>query len=198
MTKIKICGLFRPEDIEAVNRARPDYVGFVFASSRRKVDESTAATLRAILDDGIVPVGVFVDGEMWQVEWLYKNNVIEVAQLHGHEDAAYITRLKEKCPGLPLIKAVTVTSPDDIARAAALDTEAVLLDSGKGTGSVFDWGFINEVGKRFFLAGGINCENINRALAFQPYAIDVSSGAETNGLKDADKINALVQIAHGA
>jgi phosphoribosylanthranilate isomerase len=208
LPKIKICGLFRSKDIDYINTQRPDYIGFVFAPSRRQVDEKTAYKLRKKLISGIVPVGVFVNGGIEQISKLYKQGVIEYAQLHGNENADYIARLKSACPQIKLIKAVVVKSGENIERAQALDVEYLLLDSGKGSGKAFDWNVlaplasgsrgsrISDTHKPYFLAGGIHLENISRALALNPYGVDVSSGAETDGVKDGKKIAQLVRIAH--
>jgi phosphoribosylanthranilate isomerase len=250
MVKIKICGLFREEDIAYVNEARPDYAGFVFARSRRQVAAAQAAKLRGRLAEGIVPVGVFVDAPLEDIGALYREGVIAVAQLHGGEDREYVRRLKEGW-GMPVIKAVavksrediaqweTVKSRDDIARWEAAGSAAgqtagaeaagsaagqaagaghspgglragpdfLLLDNGAGgTGERFDWKQVlggdaadGEGGLPYFIAGGIDDSNIREALGLElfgvkPFGIDVSSGAETDGLKDRDKIARLVKI----
>jgi indole-3-glycerol phosphate synthase/phosphoribosylanthranilate isomerase len=187
--KIKICGLRRAEDIVAVNAAHPDYVGFVFAPSRRKVTPEEAAALRAELLPGIIPVGVFVDADPEFAAALANNNTIDMIQLHGHEDAAYIERLRA-LTSAPIIRAVRLsegaTEIDD--RGA----DYVLLDSTAGSGETFNWA-LARADRPFFLAGGITPDNITQALTtVRPYAIDVSSGAETDGVKDPAKIDALV------
>ncbi|MDR3216767.1 MAG: phosphoribosylanthranilate isomerase [Clostridiaceae bacterium] len=195
--KIKICGLFRPEDIEYANAAAPDYVGFVFAeTSRRRVSPHEAEILRAGLKDGIEPVGIFVNADVADIEALYLKGVINVAQLHGGEDGAYINELKSRC-GISVIKAVRTESTQDIERAAKLPADFLLLDNGGGgTGRRFDWSLIRDVDKPYFLAGGINLSNVRDACLVgpAPFAIDVSGGAETDGVKDAAKIAALVRI----
>ena len=195
MPKIKICGLSRPQDVDFVNTSKPDFIGFVFAPSRRQIDEETAYELRKKLIDGITPVGVFVDGSIEQISKLCNLGVIEYAQLHGNENAETIARLKSACPQIKLIKAVEVKSKADIKRAQSLDVEFLLLDSGKGSGQAFDWSIIDKP-RPYFLAGGIHLENISRALALKPYGVDVSSGAETDGIKDGEKIAELVKMAH--
>jgi phosphoribosylanthranilate isomerase len=193
MAKIKICGLFRNEDIDYVNLARPDYVGFVFAASRRRVTPDGAARLWGKLAEGIVPVGVFVDAPPEEIAALCARGVIEIAQLHGHEDETYIARLKELCPA-PIIKAVSVKSARDIEGCPAASADYLLLDHGSGgSGERFDWKVIQSVAKPFFLAGGVRLENLAEALSHDPYCIDVSSGAETKGVKDREKIETLVR-----
>jgi phosphoribosylanthranilate isomerase len=193
--KIKICGLTREADIAQANRAAPDYIGFVFAKSRRRVSYETAARLRAGLARGIAPVGVFRNAPAREIADLYLGGVIALAQLHGDEDAAYIAALKELC-GVPVIKAVVVRSPADAARFEDSEADFLLLDSGGGTGRPFDWDLIGARGERrkpFFLAGGVGLHNIDAALDLLPYAVDVSSGAETEGVKDGEKMLALVR-----
>jgi phosphoribosylanthranilate isomerase len=199
--RIKICGLTRMADIDAVNAALPDFVGFVFADSRRKVGSGEAAALRKRLDARIRAVGVFVDAEPGIVVRLCKSGVIDLVQLHGDEDAAYIAKLKNDTD-CPVIKAVRVQSPAQVRSAEALPCDWLLLDTFKrdaagGTGETFDHALIPRLKKPFFLAGGLNAGNLRNAaaLAGRPYCLDVSSGAETNGLKDAAKIREIVRIA---
>ena len=180
--KIKICGLFREDDICAANEAMPDYIGFVFAPSRRQVTFKQAENLRKRLDDGIVPVGVFVNSPIEDILALYQAGVISIAQLHGGEDEGYIARLP-----MPVIKAV---KPYESRQTRA---DVLLLDSGAGSGRAFDWARIGRIEKPWFLAGGVSLENIDEAMKYKPYAIDVSSGAETDGLKDRKKIIALTE-----
>jgi phosphoribosylanthranilate isomerase len=199
MTKIKICGLFREEDVALVNAARPDYIGFVFAPSPRQVSPAQAARLRVALRDGIVPVGVFVNAPLEMILALFREGTIQAAQLHGSEDAGYITALKERC-SLPVIKAIGVKTKADVAGGEREQSPAdyFLLDQGSGgSGQPFDWNQIGRPDKPYFLAGGINSGNISRALAYRPYGIDVSSGAETAGVKDGGKILDLVQRVRG-
>jgi phosphoribosylanthranilate isomerase len=199
MTKIKICGLFREEDIAFVNAARPDYIGFVFAPSPRQVSRSQAARLRSALREGIVPVGVFVNAPLELILALFQEGTIQAAQLHGSEDAAYITALKAG-GSLPVIKAIGVkTAADSVGgEREPAPADYLLLDQGSGgTGQPFDWDQIGRPDKPYFLAGGINSSNISRALAYRPYGIDISSGAETAGVKDRGKILDLVQRVRG-
>ena len=209
---IKICGLCRDADIDYVNEARPDYIGFVLAESRRKVSPALAARLRRRLADGIVPVGVFVNAPGADIAALYRDGVIGIAQLHGSEDAQYIDRLKTETAGagqepIPVIKMIPAAA---LAAGTAVPPNAgyYLIDSGAGAGRAFDWSILNAgsapallADKPWFLAGGIGLDNIERAIACNPFAIDVSSGAETDGLKDREKImrlTALVQTGKSA
>ncbi|MDR1315529.1 MAG: phosphoribosylanthranilate isomerase [Spirochaetales bacterium] len=196
--KIKICGLFREEDIEYANQALPDYAGFVFAPrSRRFIDPEKAARLREKLDRRIIPVGVFVREKPEEIAALYRNGIIGMAQLHGGEDGEYIARLKEIC-GAPLILARSAEGAGDSMDMGGADY--ILFDSGAGgSGQSFDWRLLARgaglSGCPFFLAGGIDIRNIEKAMSYRPYAIDISSGAESGGVKDREKMIALVEKA---
>ena len=199
MTQIKICGLSRPADIEAVNALLPEYVGFVFApASRRYVRPETAAQLRGMLDPRIRAVGVFVDERPETVAALLAEGVIDLAQLHGHEDEAYLARLRH-LTDRGIIQAFKIRSAADVRRAFESSADYILLDSGAGTGSTFDWEYLKQSENRtgenrpYFLAGGLDPENVGRAvLEFSPFAVDVSSGVETDGWKDKNKMAAFV------
>ena len=197
MTAIKICGLTRPEDIAAVNRAKPDYAGFVFwPKSRRTVDAETAHRLRRALAPDIPAVGVFVNQPIEDILRLLRMGVIDIAQLHGHETDEDIIKLRER-GGKPVWKAFKVRSKEDLTRAEASLADLVLLDNGYGTGERFDWGLLSRPPERpWLLAGGLTPENIPEAIrAFSPCGIDISSGVETDGRKDPDKIMAAVAAA---
>lgn len=198
MSKIKICGLFRPCDIDYVNEARPDWCGFIidFPRSHRSVTPDQVRSLRAGLDRAIVPVGVFVDRPAEEAAALLNDGTIQVAQLHGREDAAYIAALRALAPGKEIWKAFKVRSPEDLAAAAASPADRILLDNGYGTGQSFDWSLAGSVTRPFLLAGGLTSENIPDAVArLHPYGLDLSSGVETDRLKDRDKILAAVAAA---
>ncbi|GHU05761.1 N-(5'-phosphoribosyl)anthranilate isomerase [Spirochaetia bacterium] len=204
--KIKICGLFREEDIDYVNEAGPDYAGFVFAPSRRRVSREKAAKLREKLKDGIIPVGVFVNAPAEEIAALFRDGVIEIAQLHGNEDGAYISALKDLC-GVPLIQMIKSSRLENTAEGKSPISGAadyILFDNETaGSGKVFDWNLLAHakesfIEEKWFLAGGIDMQTIDRAMSFRPYALDVSSGAESDGVKNRDKIIALVEKAHSA
>lgn len=204
--KIKLCGLKRIEDIEAVNKAKPDYIGFVFAKkSRRYVSTETAERLKQHLNPDIEAVGVFVNEDIDKVIEQAKKQVIDVIQLHGEEDVAYVKDLK-KAVDVPIIKAISMTKQDarqQINMWEISDVDYLLLDSGDGgTGEQFNYKLLQEIGnlkKPYFLAGGLNPENLENAVQQlqnnQPYALDLSSGIETNGIKDLDKIKKAVEAA---
>lgn len=198
MTLIKICGLTRLEDIEAVNAAKPDFIGFVFAPSRRRISPETAEHLRIALAKGIIPVGVFVNQPIEEILALVAAGVIECVQLHGGESEDYIEKLRGKIASkIPIIKAVPVIKAGDAQKWENSAADYLLLDrKGGGTGQSFDWDLIGTVRKPFFLAGGINAEILHSAMEkVRPFALDISSGAETDGVKDREKILSLVREA---
>jgi phosphoribosylanthranilate isomerase len=199
--RIKICGLSRAEDIVYANKVRPDYIGFVFAQSKRQVTFEKARELREKLDAGITPVGVFVDAEIAEIAALVRERVIDVVQLHGNENGASIVRLREKCgANITVIKAIRMEQyqPDKINLCYIYGADYFLLDSGAGSGVAFDeriagqFAAKHDFGNSFFLAGGITPGNIHQAMALHPFGIDVSSGAETDGVKDGAKMTALI------
>ena len=199
MTKIKLCGLKRPQDIQAANELLPAYIGFVFApKSRRYVHPDRAEELRRMLNPGIIPVGVFVNETPETVAALLDRGIIDIAQLHGKEDEAYIRRLRQLTKK-PLIQAFRVDTPADVAAAQASPADYVLLDSGAGgTGTCFDWSLLQNIQRPYFLAGGLTPENVGGAVAaLHPYAVDVSSGIETDGAKDKEKMTQFVRAVRG-
>ncbi len=198
MTRIKLCGLRREEDIRTVNELRPDYIGFVFApKSRRAVSQETAAALKALLDPAIPAVGVFVDEAPETVASLLEDGIIDMAQLHGHEDAAYIARLRE-LTGRPLIRAFRIRTREDAEEAEQSPADHILLDAGAGDGKAFDWNLVSGVRRPYFLAGGLTPENAPEAVErLHPFALDVSSGIETDGLKDPEKMRRFVEAVRG-
>jgi phosphoribosylanthranilate isomerase len=198
MTKLKICGLTRQQDIDIVNEVLPDYIGFVFAESKRRVTHPQAAALKARLDPRIKAVGVFVNAGIDGIAALVRDGTIDLIQLHGEEDAAYIIELRTKIT-CPVIKAARVQTTAQIYTAEKLPCDYLLLDAYQkdaygGTGTAFDYALIPKLTKPFFLAGGLNAANISTALDLSPYGLDISSGVETDGVKDADKIREIIGI----
>lgn len=189
MTRIKFCGLTRKCDIEAVNELGPEYIGFVFwPRSKRVVTREQALELKAMLDPSIKAVGVFVDEDIEVVKSLLNDDIIDIAQLHGSEDGTYINDLKMST-GKTVIKAFKIRSEDDGRQAEESPADMVLLDSGMGTGKTFNWEIIKGVKRPFFLAGGLAPDNAAEAIReLHPYALDVSSGIETEGIKDTKKM----------
>ena len=193
--KIKLCGLTRPSDIEAANLLHPDYVGFVFAKkSRRYVSPERVKTLKELLYPEILAVGVFVNEEPEAVASWLSSGMIDMAQLHGGEDEAYIGRLR-KLTEKPLIKAFSVRGEQDIQKACASTADFVLLDAGDGgTGTAFDRELLDGMDRPYFLAGGLDPSTVGAAVKrWRPYGVDVSSGIETDGYKDVEKMRAFME-----
>lgn len=193
MTKIKICGLKSEDDISYVNELKPDYIGFVFLQGRKRyVSPAHAAHLRKLLHPSIPAVGVFVDEPVENVAALLQSGTIQIAQLHGGESRAYLESLRAQC-SQPVIKAFIIRNKDDIQNALACPADYLLLDNGLGTGETFDWSLIQNINRPFFLAGGLNAQNAAAAIErCRPYAVDVSSGVETEGKKDYQKIKSFI------
>lgn len=192
--KIKLCGLTRPSDIETANLLHPDYVGFVFAKkSRRYVSPERMKMLKELLHPDILAVGVFVDEEPESVAAWLSSGIIDIAQLHGGEDETYLKKLR-KLTDKPLIKAFSVKDTGDIEKANDSTADFVLLDAGEGgTGTAFDRELLAGMNRPYFLAGGLDPSTVEEAVKrWRPYAVDVSTGIETDGVKDAEKMQAFV------
>ena len=198
MTKIKLCGLSRLEDIEIANELCPEYVGFVFApESKRYVMPAQAKELRGALSKEIQAVGVFVDARIETVAELANQNIIDAIQLHGTEDANYLMQLRT-LTNKPIIKAIQVRRPEDLIAVNEVRSDYVLIDSGKGTGKAFDWGWLKDIRREYFLAGGLTPKNVGYAIErLKPFAVDVSSGIETDGRKDVAKMREFVLAVRG-
>lgn len=198
-TRIKVCGLKRPEDIESVNLAKPDFCGFIveFPRSPRCVSRELLAELTAQLDPEIIPVGVFVNAPAELPAELAESGVIRAIQLHGQEDEEYIRRLRMLIGSdIPVIQAFSVQTAEDLQRAAESSADYVLLDQGSGgTGKTFDWSLAEGFTRPFILAGGLATDNLAEAIErLSPWAVDLSSSLEIGGLKDRDKIIEAVNI----
>lgn len=197
MTKIKICGLKRIEDVEYVNKYHPDYAGFVFAKSKRQVTKELAKSLQNALLPEIKSVGVFVSHPVEEVVDLVKDGIIDVVQLHGKEDGAYIAKLRKSIPNTTIFKAVSVKTIEDILVWKDADVDYLLLDNGAGgTGEVFDWNILYNMEnfpKPYFIAGGLHPENVSEVLQFASFGVDVSGGVETDGCKDEMKIKRFIE-----
>lgn len=193
MTKIKLCGMMRECDIDYVNELKPDYIGFIFVEGlRRYVSPEKALAMRSKLAEGITPVGVFINESRENILKLIESGTIEAVQLHGDEDNNFIEDLR-KSANCVIIKAFKIKSADDIEAAKASAADYVLLDSGQGTGKTFDHTLIKDMGRRFFLAGGLGAENVGEAIEkYAPFAVDTSSALETDGFKDKEKMTAFV------
>lgn len=194
-TKIKLCGIFRPEDIGYVNEVKPDYVGFVLAEGfRRRILKEQAVEFRKALDVAIPTVGVFVNNSCEEVISYLQEDIIQMAQLHGNEteeDIQYI----QAVTGKPVMKAVKVTNRYDVEAWLDSSADYLLFDGGTGSGMVFDWSVLTDIDRDFFLAGGLNAENLLTAIGrVHPFAVDLSSGVETDGVKDPEKMREVVRL----
>ena len=194
MTKIKFCGMRRPEDIEAANEILPDFIGFILAPRFwRYVPLDTVKNLASMADPKIKRVGVFVDNPESDVLEALKSGAVNMAQLHGGEDEEYIKKI-QRAASKPVIKAFKITCAKDIKKASESPADLILLDAGTGTGERFDWSLIKNIGRDFILAGGLNSENVREAVErFHPYAVDLSSGIETDKVKDPSKMRAVAE-----
>lgn len=203
--KIKTCGLFREEDINYANELKPDYIGFVFAESKRKVGVEKAYNLKNKLDKEIKSVGVFVNDNLDFILNLIREKIIDIIQLHGNEDNDFLDNLKTKT-NAKIIKFIPVENADSILNSLNIFSDFILLDNFKGgVGKTFNWNYLKETfelnkkfievfNKKYFLAGGLNKENINEALKFNPYCVDLSGGLETDGIKDFEKMKYIINI----
>ncbi len=197
MVKVKFCGIRRTEDIEAVNRLKPDLAGFVFAKSKRQVTKEQAAALKELLDPGIKTVAVLVNMPVEEAAALANTGIADLLQLHGDEDAAYIANYTANA-GL-------------LAEAAQADYylfDTFLPDTYGGTGKTFSLSLLKgmRIDKPFFLAGGLDADNVAEIIgqvqmdvALRPYfyGIDVSGGIETDGYKDTIKMEAFMIAIRG-
>jgi phosphoribosylanthranilate isomerase len=215
MVKLKICGLMTKEDCVIMNGFKPDYCGLVFANTRHHLTDKMAGEIRNTLDINIPTVGVFVDDDIDHIVELYNSAIIQIIQLHGHEDAAYIQELRDRIdksrpdkkrhydefgPGAPIMKAIRVKDGSEFKDADSLPVDMLLLDNFQenlpgGTGKSFELSMIPKLNKPYFLAGGLSADNITSALAqSRPYAVDVSSSIETDGHKDWKKVEKLMRV----
>ncbi len=201
--KVKICGLTRACDIDYINEAEPDYIGFVFAKSKRQITEENALNLRNRMRENIIPIGVFVNEEIERIERIIKSQTIDIVQLHGDETPQYVEEIKRKTK-VPVIKAIRIGKEeytDEFFHSYKNSgVDYFLLDSSGdsatygGTGKTFNWNQIPQIPLPYFLAGGLNQENIARAITeTKAFAMDISSGVETDGVKDKDKILEMIR-----
>ena len=201
MTAIKFCGLRREEDISFVNELKAEFAGFIMSPKFwRYVSPEDVRKLRKGLNGETKVIGVFVDEDVSYVAGVINDGIIDIAQLHGSESEEYISELREKTNGKAVItKVFLIKSDDDIAKAKASLADYVLLDSGVGgTGETFDWELIKNIGRDYFLAGGLNATNVKDAVdRFNPFAVDVSSGVETDKIKDFKKMEAFAKAVRG-
>ena|GEM_PF-96 len=201
---VKICGITRHEDAEALNQSLPQYAGFVFhPASRRHVDLETALDLRSLLDPRILTVGVFQDAPVADVVEAVEASAVSMAQLHGAADGEYVLALRAAAPHTPIIKAVAALDAGSIVDAAGVGADYLLVDSASpGSGEGFDWAWLEEARlltdlPPIFLAGGLTPDTVGEACRLGVHAVDVSSGVESDGLKDPAKIAAFIAAARG-
>ena len=187
-----MCGLTNESDIDFVNRIRPEFVGFVFApASKRFITHRNAALLRQELNEGIIAVGVFVDAPPDYAADLVQYGIIDMIQLHGKENNGYIADLRGLTTA-PIIKAFEVKTAEDVKAAEYSNADIVLLDSGKGSGTVFDHSLLSGITRPYILAGGLTPENVGDIVrTHSPFAVDASSSLESDGVKDFQKMKAF-------
>lgn len=193
MTKIKMCGLRRSEDIMYANQILPDFIGYVFApKSKRCITAEQAVGFTKLLDSRIIPVGVFVNEPIENIIGIFKSGAIKIAQLHGNEDEEYIEKLHDE--NISIIKAFIVNTKSDVEAAESSPADHILLDAGMGDGRQFNYELLDNINRPYFLAGGLDTDNIGGAVSLlNPYAVDVSSGIETDGFKDFNKMKKFTQ-----
>ncbi len=203
MTRVKICGLKSPQDIEIVNEYKPDYIGFVFADfSKRYVTPEKALELKKLLKPEIKSVGVFVNERIDVIMSILESGAIDIVQLHGNEDEEYVAELREqiRCskvlsPEPEIIQVFNMNKIQNLSDIQKTSADYILLDSGYGTGQTFDWEKLKDIDKPFFLAGGLSLENVEQAVReIAPFAVDVSSGVETQGSKDRSKVERFINL----
>jgi phosphoribosylanthranilate isomerase len=204
MVKVKFCGIRRREDILCVNDLKPDYTGFVFAKSKRQVSPETAASLRSELISGIKAVGVFVNEPLETIAKITREVGLDIVQLHGEEDSTFAKALKTALPKTEIWKAVRAADMQAILAAEDYPADRLLFDAfskaGRGgTGETADWDLLRScrdlIKRPFFLAGGLNAANIDHAVScVDPYGVDLSSGIETDGFKDPEKMREILSI----
>ncbi|PID16072.1 phosphoribosylanthranilate isomerase [Sporosarcina sp. P34] len=201
MTKVKICGLMKPEHVQAAVDAGADAIGFVFAPSRREVTLEQAQKLAKLIPPSVVKIGVFVDETKEQLLKMFNEVPLDYIQYHGDETPAFIQQV-----GLPSIKALAITSEDDVKLAATYDVDYYLFDTPGveykgGSGKTFDWSLLGDVGvskEQIILAGGLHAGNVQEALEqVNPYMVDVSSGVEIEKQKDSERIQTFIRTAKG-
>lgn len=197
MTKIKICGLFQTIDIDYVNIAMPDFIGFIinFPKSHRSITKQQAKVLKEHLNPKIKAVGVFVNSPIEFIKDLCDEKIIDIVQLHGNEDENYIDGLRKIIPETEIWKAFKADLPNILEKAQKSSADMVLFDSGCGTGKCFDWSLIDFIKRPIILAGGLTPENIQTAInSLHPCVVDISSGVETDKVKDLNKILKVIEI----
>lgn len=202
MTRVKVCGLKEVAHVEAACAAGADFLGFMFAPSKRQITVEEACQLAAVVPAHVKKVGVFVNEDVDVMCAIAKVVPLDYVQYHGDETQEVIGAV-----GLPSMKAFSVRTKDDVARATQFDVDYYLFDAPGtdfrgGSGHSFDWSLLeaaNIAQDKIIVAGGLHADNVAAAIAqVQPFAVDVSSGVETDGVKDCEKIARFIQTAKGA
>lgn len=194
-TKVKFCSLRRPEDVDFVNELLPDYIGYIFSRRfKRFVEPELALEMTEKLDRRIVPVGVFVNEPQKYILNIVDDEIIRMIQLHGNESEDYILELKFKS-GLAVIKYFKIESEADIEKANNSAADYVLLEGGSpGNAAAFDYSLLKGMTRPYILAGGLNPDNVKQRIELtHPYAVDTSSGVETDGVKDFEKMKRFIE-----
>ncbi|NQQ32195.1 phosphoribosylanthranilate isomerase [Streptococcus suis] len=189
MTKVKICGLSTKEAVYAAVEAGADYIGFVFAPSKRRVSFEKAHELAQLISPTVKIVGVFVQPSLKELEAAISVVPLDLIQIHGNWDECLSHHIS-----VPIIRAIQL---DNTLGELNTNADYLLFDAPKaGSGQLFDWKLLahHNIEKPFFIAGGLTVDNVAEAQSlFTPYAVDVSSGVETNGQKDVEKIKAFIE-----
>ena len=191
MTKVKICGLSTVEAVETAVQAGADYIGFVFAKSKRQVSLEQAHELAKLVTGKTKIVGVFVSPSLEELEQAIGQVPLDIVQIHGTFDEVLIPKIS-----VPVIRAIQLSDQEAKVTSPA---DFLLFDAPvAGSGQTFDWDLLKDqkIQQDFFIAGGLTVDNVRQAREiFQPYALDVSSGVETDGHKDIEKIKAFIEGA---
>ena len=195
MARVKICGINSPEDVEIVNELKPDYVSFAFYKNKRQVTYEKARKLKQLLDKDIRVIGVFVDENTNVVASAANDDLLDVIEFHGNEGPGEIERIKaftEK----PIIQGFRIRSRADVELALDSHADSILMYSDSESGVPMDWKLLKNVTRPYFLAGGLNADNIEKAIKIcHPFAVSVTTGVETDGIKDREKMAAFIKMA---
>lgn len=199
MTKVKICGLKEKEHVLCAIQSGADFIGFMFAPSKRRISVEQASELAKLVPSHVKKVGVFVNPTEQEVRLAVEQANLDFVQYHGNEDSDFIQQL-----GYPSIKAFSVHSVEDVVKASKFKVDYYLFDApgtdfAGGSGKVFDWSLLEKLSiprEKVILAGGLNSTNVQQAiLQVRPFGVDVSSGVECNGVKDCERIKEFIQLA---
>ena len=195
MARVKICGINSPEDVEIVNELKPDYVSFAFYKNKRQVTYEKARKLKQILDKDIRVIGVFVDENTNVVASAANDDLLDVIEFHGNEGPGEIERIKA-FTSKPIIQGFRIRSRADVEVALDSHADSILMYSDSECGVPMDWKLLTNVTRPYFLAGGLNAYNIEKAIKIcHPFAVSVTTGVETDGIKDREKMAAFIKMA---